>query len=215
MQLALLLEDFKDTRAWFKEILEEAFQGIEVIEAATIADAKRVMSDYKFDLALVDLNLPDGQGNEVLRALSEQSPETVSVVATVFNDDQHIFSALKDGAQGYLLKDQGKELILKKLKGILENEPPLSPGIARRILGHFQAQEPKQKPETGLTAREEEILTLIGKGLNRPEISRMLNISPHTTAGYVKSIYRKLNISSRAEAAVEAARLGLISTDFS
>lgn len=215
MQLALLLEDFKDTRAWFKEILEEAFDGIEVIEAATIADAKKVMSDYKFDLALVDLNLPDGQGNEVLRELSEHSPNTVSVVATVFNDDQHIFSALKDGAQGYLLKDQGKDLILKKLKGILENEPPLSPGIARRILGHFQAQEPKQKIETGLTAREEEILTLIGKGLNRPEISRMLNISPHTTAGYVKSIYRKLNISSRAEAAVEAARLGLISTDFS
>lgn len=213
MQLALLLEDFKDTRAWFKEILEEAFEGIEVIEAATIADAKRVMEDYKFDLALVDLNLPDGQGNEVLRELSESSPETISVVATVFNDDQHIFAALKDGAQGYLLKDQGKDLILKKLKGILENEPPLSPGIARRILGHFQAQAPKQKPETGLTSREEEILTLIGKGLNRPEISRMLSISPHTTAGYVKSIYRKLNISSRAEAAMEAARLGLISTD--
>ena len=214
MELALLVEDFKDTRAWFRDILEQAFAKIEVMEAATVADAKRLIQDYRFDLALVDLNLPDGQGNEILCALNETNPDTISVVATVFNDDQHIFSALKDGAQGYLLKDQGKDMILKKLKGILESEPPLSPGIARRILGHFQSQKPKVKPETGLTTREEEILTLIGKGLNRPEISRMLGISPHTTAGYVKSIYRKLNISSRAEAAMEAARLGLICADY-
>jgi len=131
-------------------------------------------------------------------------------VVTIFDDNDHVFPALQAGARGYLLKDQTREHFIMRLRNIADGEPPLSPSISRRLLEHFE-QQAAPAPDTTLTNREKEVLQLISKGFTLPKVASMLDISRNTAAGYVKSIYRKLNISTRAEAAMEASRIGLIS----
>jgi len=223
MKKILVLEDFTDTRVWLCEALRETFAKIELLEAATVAQARALLDEHRFDLALIDLNLPDGNGIDVIRDIVARTPTTYCVVATIFDDDQHLFSALRAGAQGYLLKEQPKAQFIKNLAGLLHGEPPLSPPIARKILRHFQAMSPAGTRDTDeeiapeapqesieLSTREREILTLVAKGLKRNEIAPMLDISPHTVASHLKNIYHKLNVTTRAEATMEALRMGLL-----
>jgi DNA-binding NarL/FixJ family response regulator len=147
-------------------------------------------------------------------ALRESQPEAQSVVVTIHDDDDHLFPALQAGAFGYLLKEQAREAIAEQLKRMSQGEPPLSPSIARKVISYFAAQaRPQQSqhamPHVQLTDRENEVLLRVAKGFTLPEIGVQLNLSRHTIADYVKQIYRKLNVSSRAEAALEAQRLGL------
>ena len=161
--------------------------------------------------ALVDLGLPDGDGTRLIRPLAEQFPTCTIVVTTLFGDDAHVFPALRAGAHGYLLKDQPEERLAAALEGILRGEPALSPAIAQRLLRAFQAPPAQEAPELEiLTPREREVLVLVSKGCRLPELSERLQISRHTVSDHLKSIYRKLDINSRAEATLEAARLGLV-----
>ncbi len=207
---AILLEDNPDSARWLEECLISAFPGIRTFVAYTLAEACEEIQQQYFDIALVDLDLPDGSGNDFIRALADtpQGADTVAIVATMFADDLHIFPALQAGAKGYLLKDQDLPRLVSDLQGIVDGRPALSPAIARRVLGYFQT--PAKAQGTDLTAREREVLQFIGKGLRVSEIAELMSISHHTTADYVKTIYRKLNINSRAEAAVEAVKRGLV-----
>lgn len=212
MLSALVVEDHDETREWLCELVAEAFPDTEVRHAATLGRARRVLEDGQPELAVIDLSLPDGSGVELIRSLSQTSPQTYSVVATIFDDDRHLFAALQAGAQGYLLKEQPRPRLLAQLQGIMNGNPPLSPTVARRILRYFQGQPPPRVTDKTLSDREKEVLTLVSKGLSRSDISRLLGITPNTAAGYIKTIYRKLNVSSRAEAVLEAVRMGLVST---
>lgn len=175
----------------------------------TLAAARAWLAEHPApDIALIDLGLPDGSGVELIGELNRHAPQTLCIVASIFDDNEHLFPALRAGAQGYLLKDQPLIQIIELLKGIAEGRPPLSPAIARKLLGHFQ---PVTQPALEqLTERETEVLRYIAKGMTLPETARILGISPHTISGYVKNIYRKLNISSRAEAATTARNLGIV-----
>lgn len=212
MQNVLILEDHPDTREWLVEILHSAFISVQVYEAASIAQANNLLTERSYELALIDLNLPDGTGADFIANLKKQSPETYTVVATIFDDDAHLFPALEAGAEGYLLKDLSTEDFISSLKGIIRGEPPISPAIARKLIGHFKKSIPQKvkDPNSDLSKREIEILSHIAKGLNRAETAKSLNISPNTVASHVKKIYQKLNISTRAEATLEALRLGLV-----
>ena len=128
----------------------------------------------------------------------------------MFDDDQHLFSALRAGAKGYVLKDQPQDDLAKMLKGIIDGQPPLSAPIARRLLDFFQPEQTVDADEEKLTNREQEVLTLIAKGYTLAKVGEMLGISRNTTAGYVKTLYRKLNVSSRAEATLAATRRGMV-----
>ncbi|HET7371603.1 MAG TPA: response regulator transcription factor [Gammaproteobacteria bacterium] len=212
MQRALLVEDHEQTREWMAETLEQAFPGIEVGATSDLASARETQAELHFNLAVVDINLPDGSGIDLVRELTIAHADIYCIVATIFDDDAHIFAALKAGAHGYLLKDQNADRIVEQLRGIARGEPPLSPAVARRILRHFQAPEDDQ-PEVKLSDREREVLTLVAKSYSRGEIAKLLGISVNTAAGYIKTVYQKLNVSTRAEAALEAVRLGLVSFD--
>lgn len=209
MKTALIIEDIPDAQQWLAEALRDAYPDVAITYTATLSQALAVNVAQSFDIALVDLNLPDGSGVDALRQIRGRSPQTLCIVVTIYDDDQHLFPALQAGAQGYLLKDQSQQQIRQRLQGIARGEPPLSPAIARRLLGHFGQQT--AVPEINLTSREKEVLTLIAKGIKLVEVAEMLTITRNTAAGYVKEIYRKLDVSSRAEATLEAARLGLVS----
>ena len=213
MMNILLLEDLPEIRQWLKAVVLQVFPNARISESARVHDAREQIGAVRFDLALVDLGLPDGSGVDVVELLREQQPEAQSVVVTIHDDDDHLFPALQAGAFGYILKEQARDHLAEQLQRISQGEPPLSPSIARRVIAYFAAQErPRAEtllPAVSLTDRENEVLLRVAKGFTLPEIGVQLNLSRHTIADYVKQIYRKLNVSSRAEAALEAQRLGL------
>lgn len=211
----LLLEDLTEIRAWLKALVQRVFPKSQISEAARVQDALGLVQSQRFDLAMIDLGLPDGSGVDVVAKLRELQPEAQSVVVTIHDDDEHLFPALQAGAYGYILKEQPRELIAEQLQRISQGEPPLSPSIARRVIAHFTAVRSRPQPAVAevpavsLTERETDVLLRVAKGFTLPEIGEQLGLSRHTIADYVKQIYRKLNVSSRAEAALEAQRMGL------
>lgn len=209
MKTGFILEDLPESQAWLRDALEQSFPGIAIDSAYSLAEAAHTLAAGPApDIALIDLGLPDGSGITLIEQIQRRSPATLCIVASIYDDDGHIFPALRAGARGYLLKDQPVAGIVQALTGIAAGQPPLSPAIARRMLAFFQPAPSAPGPD--LTERETEVLRLISKGLTQAETARLLGISQHTVAGYVKELYRKLNVSSRAEAALIARDLGLV-----
>ncbi|MBB5208864.1 LuxR C-terminal-related transcriptional regulator [Chiayiivirga flava] len=204
---ALVLDDLPSSRDWLAQALQRAFPGIAVDSAGTLAEAFARI-DPPPPLALIDLGLPDGSGVQLIERL-RAAGDTLCIVATVFDDDAHLFPALRAGAQGYVLKDQSPQALADMLLGIAAGQPPLSPSIARRLLRHFQPI-PAPADEPHLTPRETDVLRLTAKGMTLAEVSDALGLSRHTVSGYLKDVYRKLSVSSRAEATLEATRRGLV-----
>lgn len=234
---ALVVEDLDEPREWLAELLPQALPSVRQVDAvATLALARERMREHAYGLALVDWGLPDGTSEKLIAELVAARPGAVVIVATIHDDDMHVFPALRAGASGYILKSQPQAVVIAQLRRIELGEPALSPSIAVRMLQHFRAVPgaPPAAPLSAgasqrasvpasastpaqdgsvrqLTEREIDVLRLIAKGYKVPEVAPLLGLSAHTVSSYVRDIYRKLDISSRAEAAVEAARRGLVS----
>lgn len=209
---AMVVEDQPALAQWLVQTLEEAFPGVHVVYAGTLQAARLVLKELATpEIALIDLGLPDGSGVDLIREIATAHPNCQCIVSTIYADDQHLFPALRAGAGGYLLKDQPRERIVQSLRGIAAGEPPLSASIARRLLRVFGDAAPTvaEGGET-LTPRERETLALIAKGFKIAEVATSLGVTRNTAHGFIKNVYRKLKIGSRAEAATEAARMGLI-----
>lgn len=216
MNQALVIEDHPDTRTWLVEVARSAFGALDISSGSTLAAGHSWLdqtSEAKGGaIALIDLALPDGCGIDLIRRIADRHPTVMPVVVSIYDDDAHLFEAIAAGAQGYLLKDEGAEVLTNRLREIAKGEPPLSPSIARRILSHFRRTPDPRTPLKSdlLTPRETDVLGLLGRGLRISDAAEALGLTRHTVAGYVKIIYSKLNISSRAEAALEAQRRGLV-----
>lgn len=211
----LLVDDLPDALAMVQEAVLEAFSQARCVPAHGVREAQALVAARRFDLALVDLTLGDGSGIAVIDALARSQPACVVVVSTIHDDDDNLFQALQAGAQGYLLKDHPTAWLVNQLRGIAQGQPPLSPAIARRLLRQFQRPAPPASASASasasdLSAREREVLGLLAQGVRIAEIGVALDISRHTVGDHVKNIYRKLNIRSRAEAALLARGMGLV-----
>lgn len=214
---ALIVEDIAATRDWLSALVHATFPAIGVYNAADLATARAWVTGAVRTpgaLYLIDLGLPDGSGVELIREVAKIDPAARLVVTTIYDDDAHLLHAMAAGAHSYLLKDRPREEFADLLQLVGRDEVALSPPMARRLLDHFRhhaafitagALSPPDEA-VALTTREEEVLRLIGRGLTLLEAGRVLAISPQTVATHVKSVYRKLGITSRAEAALEAAR---------
>lgn len=210
MSRLLILEDAPDSARWLAERLRMVWGAdCDIDIATTLGQARQLLARTAYDVALVDLSLPDGSGLELLREQQQRHGGTRCIVTTIHDDDEHLFGALRAGAQGYLLKESPAGEIESALRGLREGVPPLSPAVALRMMEFFSAPRPAL-PESPLTGRERDVLALIAQGMSVVEVSAQLELSAHTVRGYVKEIYRKLEISSRAEASLKASRLGLI-----
>lgn len=211
MNNVLILEDHTEVRVWLSSLVQKSFEGTNITQTSTVAQAMQALRGETFDLALIDYQLPDGLGVDVIREILKHSPQTYCVIATIFDDDKRILEALKAGAKGYLLKEQSELKLIASLQGILRGDPPLSPVVARKLIRHFQIPpEPEKVGYETLSTREIEILTLVAKGLNRGEIAEKLLISSHTVSSHIRNIYGKLDVNSKAKATVKAVQLGLI-----
>jgi DNA-binding NarL/FixJ family response regulator len=216
---ALIVEDLDEPRQWLDEILPQALPSVRQVDtAATLAEARDCMRIHAYGLALVDWGLPDGTSEGLIAELVAAREGAVVIVATIHDDDTHVFPALRAGASGYILKSQPGPVVMAQLQRIEIGEPALSPSIALRVLRHFRASpvpDAARAPEADatpikLTDREADVLRLIAKGYRSPEVAPLLGLTPSTVSSYVRDIYRKLGISSRAEATMEAARRGLV-----
>ena len=210
MQRILILEDVAETRTWLAGVVRRCFAGARVTEAATLSEARGALRHARFDLALIDLSLPDGDGTTILRELSAATPDTLAIVTTVMASDEAVVGALAAGASGYLLKSDPEPAMERHLRLLSDGVPALSPSIARRIMEHFRKAADTVQPDVALTARESETLSMIARGLRVAEVAQAMGIADSTVTTHVKAIYRKLGISTRAEAATEAARRGLL-----
>jgi DNA-binding NarL/FixJ family response regulator len=217
---ALIVEDLEEPREWLAELLPKALPAVKQVDtAATLAQARTCMAQHAYGLALMDWGLPDGTSENLIRDMVTARPGAVVIVTTIHDDDLHVFPALRAGATGYILKSQPTAMVMAQLQGIERGEPALSPSVAARILRHFHGQtsgnlspdsSQTEEVSTPLTEREISVLRLLAKGYKSSEIAGLLTLSQHTVTSYIRDIYRKLGISSRAEATIEATRRGLV-----
>lgn len=216
LRQCLVVEDQQSVREWLVEAVTLTFPDMTIAQAGSLGEATRWLEIQEregllpFAMALVDLGLPDGSGIDLLRHIALRHPGTVAIVATIYDDDTHLFDAIAAGARGYLLKDRTAGALTDLLRRIDAGEPPLSPSIAWRMMQHFQAKPGvDRRDDAGLTPREIEVLTLIAAGMTSLEAARKLGLSPHTVTSYIKILYQKLNVQSRAEATLVAVERGL------
>ncbi len=214
LQRALVLEDNAETQAWLANCVKDAFDAVIVDLAASLADAMALIEQHHYEIALIDLRLPDGSGLDFIKTLSSRSLSCHIIVATIYDDDKNLFSALKSGAKGYILKDQDKDKIVGYLQGIKLDRPAISAATSKRLIDHFNSAGAELESEVNkaqLTPRETQVTCLIAKGFSVDETAGLLELSPDTIRGYVKNIYLKLGVNNRSEITLKALKLGLIS----
>jgi two-component system NarL family response regulator len=206
-----IVEDQKKTLNSLSILLNKA-ESIDVVDTFTSGEeAIEGIPGIKPDVALIDLGLPGISGIEVIRKLKELLPSLEMLVLTVYEDKKHLFSALKAGASGYLLKDSTSEEIIEAIKEIHNGGSPMSPRVARYVIEFFHETESKGDTENSiLTEREKEILSGIADGLTAKRLAERLFISSHTVRTHIKNIYEKLHVHSKIEAVMKAKEVGML-----
>jgi DNA-binding NarL/FixJ family response regulator len=184
------------------EVVGEAATGKEVIERAT---------ELGPDVILMDIQMPGINGIEATRRILDASPKVGVVVLTMFEDDESVFSAMRAGARGYVLKGAHPSEILKVLRAVAGGEAYFGPEIARRLVDFFSTPKSASPAEAfpELTAREREILDLIARGHNNAAIAARLFVSPKTIGNHISHIFTKLQVADRAQAIIRAREAGL------
>lgn len=196
-----LVEDDADTRGILANWISETPEYRCVGQYGDVASALAALPEQTPDVALVDINLPDLSGIECVRQLKPQLPQTQFVMVTVYGDAEHIFEALAAGASGYLLKRLTRESLLTALQEVHDGGSPMSTSIARKVVQFFRST--RRTPQTdleSLSPREVEVLRLLAEGYVNKEIADRLNLSTPTVATYIRRIYEKLHVHSRAAA---------------
>jgi len=182
------------------EVVAEATDGAEAVDACR---------QHHPDVVLMDIQMPGLNGIEAMRAILKDAPETRVLLLTMFEDDELVFSAMRAGARGYLLKGADRAEIVRALESVAAGEAIFGPAIAARLIEHFAAPRDRNAPFPELTEREREVLELLAQGLPNPIIARRLVISPKTVRNHISNIFSKLEVSNRSEAIVRARRAGL------
>ena len=183
----------------------------------TASDGERALSvcrAQKPDVLLTDIGMPKFSGIEVTQTIRQELPETKVVILTIYGDDDKVFAAIKAGARGYVLKDAAPDEALAAIRAASRGEMLLNPAMVLRVANEFSRLSTQRAADNAvlshLTDRELEVLALMGKGMRNKEIADTLFISEKTVKNHISKIFEKLEVNSRAEAALLAARQGLV-----
>jgi DNA-binding NarL/FixJ family response regulator len=210
MSTVWIIDDHVSMRSSLSRLLSSA-QGVERVEAfACCEEALEELARGRFpQLLLLDIGLQGMSGLDGIPLIREKAPEVCIVVLTVFEDDEKLFRAICAGANGYLLKSQSGQEIVQSVRDALEGGSPMSPRIARRVLGMFAKLAPRRS-DYGLSERERAVLELVVEGLLKKEIAEKMSLSIHTVDSHLRRIYEKLHVNSRSGAVRKAVREGLV-----
>lgn len=212
----LLVDDHAIVRKGLRALLATE-PGIEVVgEAGNGAEAIQATAALNPQVILMDLVMPEMDGIEATRTITDQCPRTRILVLTSFAGDDKVFPAIKAGALGYLLKDSSPQQLVEAIVQVAQGEPWLEPGIARKVLSELASPPRPPLTREPLTGREVGILRLVAKGYSNKEIAERLVITEMTVRTHVSNILSKLQLASRTQAALYALKEGLASLeDFS
>lgn len=211
----LIIEDRPDLLTRLAGTIAEA-EGLRVAgRASTLAQGLRLLEELRPRILLVDLGLPDGSGLDAIAAAGVADWEIDSLVISVFGDEGRVVEAIRAGARGYILKGGRLGDVAEAIYAVLEGGSPISPAIARHLLGIVQREVPAsggagEGAKGVLTEREIEILQAVARGYRRREIAERLEISPGTVGNHINNIYKKLGVGSNTQALSRAARLGIL-----
>ncbi|MFJ9690613.1 response regulator [Kitasatospora sp. NPDC101183] len=204
----VLADDQPLVRAGLRMVISDA-PDIEIVgEAGTGAEALRLAGDLAPDVVVMDIRMPVMDGIEATRRIKAETAQVGVVILTTFDDDENVYAALCAGASGFLVKDSVLEEILAAIRVVAAGDALLAPGVTRRLIAEFATREaapgPPRRTVEGLTEREFEVLTLIGRGMSNSEISAHLFISTATTKSHVARLLAKLNARDRVQLAITA-----------
>ena len=180
-------------RAWGLEVVGQAGNGDEAIAKAR---------ELRPDLIFMDVSMPGRDGLEATRAIKAESPGIKIIILTVSDDEQHLFEAIKCGAEGYLLKNLQEDEFADLVEKISNGEPAMSPGLAKKLLREFarlKEDERQVEIDGNLTAREQDVLEHVARGARNKEIAASLYISDNTVSYHMKNILSKLHLRNRAQ----------------
>lgn len=180
-------------------------------EAATGEEAVARAADLQPDIVLMDLQMPGMGGIEATRQILFASPHIRVLVVTMFEDDYSVFTAMRAGARGYIVKGASADEMLRAIRAVASGEAIFSPAIAARLIDFFSAPKPAVPAQTfpELSNREREILDLIAQGASNAEIASKLVLSPKTVRNHVSNIFSKLQVADRAHAIIRGREAGL------
>jgi DNA-binding NarL/FixJ family response regulator len=193
-------------------MLVESLPEMEVVgEAATGEEAIARAATLAPDVIVMDLQMPGGSGIAAARTILNASPHIRILMVTLFEDNESVFTALRAGARGYVLKDAGEGAMAQAIQAVGRGEAIFSPAVAARLMDYFAAPHPAVPKELfpTLTEREREVLGLIAQSHTNAEIARQLSLSVKTVHNYVSNIFSKLQVADRAQAIVRAREAGL------
>jgi DNA-binding NarL/FixJ family response regulator len=202
-----LLDDHEIVRRGLSELIDGE-PDIEVVgEAGTAAQALERIGLYRPDVALLDVQLPDGSGVEVCRDLRSTHPEVACVMLTSFNDDEALVRAVLAGASGYLLKQVRGADIVESIRRVAAGETLLDPGLVERVTERIRRDAAEDERLSVLSPQERKVLDLLANGRTNRQIAEELFLAEKTVKNYVSNLLSKMGMSRRTEAAVYAARL--------
>jgi DNA-binding NarL/FixJ family response regulator len=205
----LIFEDNDDFRQGLVQLLNFS-EGYDLIKAYSDAnDSLNAVAIHQPDVILMDIDMPGMSGTDAVRRIKKAYPQAEIIMITVFENEEHVFEAIKAGANGYLLKKSSPVKILEAIKEAKEGGAPMSASIARKVIAFFSQQNKVKSADYDLSNREKEVLKSLVAGNSYKMIAAELSISVETVRSHIKKIYEKLHVNSNTEAVAKALREGL------
>ena len=202
----LLVDDHEVVRLGLKSLLEHSDKFEVVAEAGTAKEAIRLVEEYQPDVVLMDIRLPGVSGIEACQEITERWPDVRVVILTSYAEDDMLFSAIRAGASGYVLKQIGAEGLITAIEAACRGEALLDPAVTQRVFQEVRraVKEEEAAAFANLSQQEKHVLALVSAGRTNREIAEALFLGEGTVRNYVSSILSKLGVSNRAEAAAYA-----------
>ncbi|MFE2478110.1 response regulator [Streptomyces sp. NPDC059389] len=208
----LLADDQPLVRSGLRVLMADT-PDLEVVgEAANGAEAVRMSAELAPDVVVMDIRMPEMDGIEATRRLTSAGPDGARVlILTTFDEDEHVYGALRAGASGFAVKDMALDDILAAVRVVAAGDALIAPGVTRRLIADFAAG-PAAAPErvAAITGREQEVLTLVGRGRSNSEIAQDLFITVATTKSHVARLLTKLDARDRVQLVIKAYEMGLV-----
>lgn len=206
----MIVDDHAVLRDGLKTILESELD-IEVVGEADSGDAAlQLLEIVQPDVVLTDINMQGMTGIEVTKAIKHQHPDIRVLILTMHSHEEYLMAAIKEGADGYLLKDAPSDQVIEAVRTVYRGESVIHPSLTKKLMNYHQQQLQVEKTESALTERERDVLICLVEGLTNKEIGERLFVSEKTVKIHVSNIFKKLNVKSRSQVVIHAVQHRLV-----